>query len=124
MIKFCATSIVALLAMGGVALAESQSWNVTEEGLSGIKNAQGVWAVKSEGGKISGVAELQLQNGSPLGYKIEGTSEAGVVTINLVDRTDGKKDCVWTGKEGAGFKGLAGDVLCGGKKTLLLRASH
>ncbi len=92
--------------------------------MSGIKSAQGVWAVKSEGGKITGTADLQLQNGSPLSYKIEGSSEGGVVTVNLVDRTDGKKDCVWTGKEGSTYKGLAGDVLCGGKKSLLLRASH
>lgn len=125
MIKLFTTSFVALLALGSAAMADSENWNVTEEGVSGIKAAQGVWALKIDGAAITGKAEMQLQNGSPLAYKIEGKFADGVYTLNFTDRGDGKKDCVWSGHDApAGSKGLVGDVLCDGKKVMIIRASH
>jgi hypothetical protein len=49
----------------------------------------------------------------------------GVYTVNLVDRTDGKKGCVWTGHTpsatGTQTHGLIGEAQCEGTK-LILRA--
>jgi hypothetical protein len=99
--------------------AAAADWNVTEEGTSGIKTAQGVWNVTLAGDKVSGTATMQLQNGNPLTYKVEGTSAGGVYTIKMNDRTDGKKDCVWTGHAPTSGHGLIGDAQCEGSKMVL-----
>ncbi len=112
---------LAFAALSGSAFAAD--WNVTEESAAGIKSAQGVWAVKTEGDKVTGTATMQLQNGNPLSYKLDGTVAGGVYTVNLVDRTDDKKGCVWTGKEVGGGKGLTGEAQCQGSK-MTIRASH
>ncbi len=103
--------------------AFAADWNVTEEGASGIKSAQGVWAVTTEGGKVTGTATMQLQNGNPLSYKLDGTVQGDTYTVNLVDRTDDKKGCVWVGKTPATGKGIVGEAQCQGTK-LTIRASH
>ncbi len=123
--KLTLAATLAFLALGASAMA-GQAWNVTEEGTSGIKGAQGVWAVTVDGGKITGSADMQLTNGNPLTYKVDGSVKDGVYTINLVDRTDGKKGCVWTGHvpSAAGAQqthGLIGEAQCEGTK-LILRA--
>jgi hypothetical protein len=51
--------------LGGLAFAAGQSWNITEEGISGVKGAQGTWIVNTDASnKITGSANLQLDNGS------------------------------------------------------------
>ena len=117
MIKRIAIAGAVAAAFAGTAAAAD--WNVTEEGASGIKNAQGVWNVTLEGDKVAGSATMQLQNGNPLSYKVEGTAEGGVYTIKLIDRTDGKKGCVWTGHAPTTGHGLIGDAQCEGTKLLL-----
>jgi hypothetical protein len=86
-----------LLAFGAASATETRSWNVTEESSEGIKGAQGSWTVTIDSGnKINGAAELLTDNGAPLTYKIDGSVKDDVYIINLIDRSDGKKGCVWT----------------------------
>jgi len=106
-------------------MAETKSWNVTEESASGIKSAQGTWSVSTEGDKITGRAEMQAADGEVLTYKLEGSVKDGAYTIKFLDRTDGKKDCVWSGHTpsagGTQSHGLIGEAPCAGTK-LLVRA--
>ena len=118
----------AIVLLSGVAAqAGTVRWNISEEN-SGVPNAQGVWNVTEEGDKISGTAELQLLNGNPLSYKFEGALKDGVWTVNMTDRTDGKKGCVWTGHSPSGggtqTTGLLGYANCDGGVKIVLRASH
>lgn len=119
-----ALAIAALLAASAPACAAT--WLVTEENTGGIKGAQGSWTVTTEGAKISGEASMQSGNGAPLTYKVAGTVEGGVYTIALTDRSDGKKNCVWSGHAPSGAssqaRGLLGYAECEGVK-LILRAS-
>ena len=89
--KLTLATVAALLSLGASAMAETQNWNITEENSVGIKNAQGKWTVNVEAGKISGKAELEGTNGSPVTYKVEGTVKDGVYTVTMSDRSDGKK---------------------------------
>lgn len=127
MLKLTFTTAAVLLGLGASALAGPAVWQVTEEMASaGIKMAQGDWTVATEGDKVTGSANMQLQNGTPLTYKIDGALKDGVYTLNLTDRTDGKKGCVWTGHLPTGMgvqtKGLNGYAECEGTK-LILRAT-
>ena len=117
----------ALVALASsTAFAETRSWNVTEETADGIKNAQGVWTAATEGEKIAGSADMTLNAGDPLSYKLDGSVKDGVYTINLVGRSDGKKACVWSGHKpssgGTQTSGLTGNAQCDGAK-LVIRAS-
>ncbi len=128
MLKLTLATTAALLVLGISAVAETRPWNVTEENDSGIKNAQGVWTVTIDAeNKITGSADMQLFNGTPLTYKLDGSVKEGVYTVNLVDRSDGKKGCVWTGHQPTGggqqTSGLIGYAPCEGAK-LIVRASH
>ncbi|WP_424361333.1 hypothetical protein [Methylocystis parvus] len=122
--KKSALAVAALLATSAPAFAAT--WIVTEENLGGVKGAQGNWNVKTEGGKISGDASMQMDNGSLLTYKFTGEAEGANYTITLTDRTDGKKGCVWKGHPpasgGQQARGLVGYAECDGAK-LILRAS-
>jgi hypothetical protein len=117
--KLTLTAVALLVSFTGSAMA-AQVWNITEEAASGIKSSQGTWLVTEADGKITGTAELQLTNGNPLTYTVEGKVADNVYTINLNKRSDDKKGCVWTGKGGehADKKshGLTGDVQCEGAK--------
>lgn len=117
MIKLALTTAVAVVAFSATAYAAT--FSVTEISSVGIKRANGTWTATTEGGKFSGKAEMQLDNGSPQTYKLEGTVEGGVYTVNLVDRTDGKKDCVWTGKTNDTGKVVEGPVVCGSEKFVI-----
>ncbi|MGA9825979.1 MAG: hypothetical protein WBQ53_14255 [Methylocystis sp.] len=123
--KLTLATVAALLSLGASAMAETQNWNITEENSVGIKNAQGHWTVDVAGDKLSGKAELEATNGSPVTYKVEGTVKDGVYTITMSDRSDGKKGCVWTGQTpkagGQQSKGLYGTAPCEGTK-LVIRA--
>lgn len=125
MIKRALTTVATFLAFSTTSFAASQAWNVTEEAASGIKGAQGTWSVNTDGDKLSGSATMQLANGNPLTYTLEGSVSGAVYTITLLNRTDGKKGCVWTGHTPAGAEkshGLIGDVVCDGNAKFLIRA--
>jgi hypothetical protein len=117
----------AVLLLSGAAQAGAVRWNISEEN-SGVPSAQGVWNIAEEGDKISGSAALQKSNGEPLSYKFEGSQKDGVWTVNLSDRTDGKKGCVWTGHAptsvGTQTTGLLGYANCDGGVKIIIRASH
>lgn len=114
MIKHALTTAVAVFALGSSAYAAS--WSVTETAASGIKSSSGTWTIATEGDKVTGKGDMQLDNGSLLNYKLEGEVAGGVYTLKLVDRTDGKKNCVWTGKpvESSGGRVISGAVACDG----------
>jgi hypothetical protein len=119
-------AVAAFFAMAGAAFAASENWLVTEENIAGVKGSQGTWVVSIEGSRITGSADMQAGNGGQLTYKLEGSVADGVYTVNLIDRTDGKKGCVWSGHIPAASstqtKGLIGYAECEGSK-LILRAS-
>ena len=124
--KLALATAAAIAAFSAPAMAASQNWNVTEENTSGVKHGQGTWAVTIDGDKLSGSASLQLDNGNPLTYSLEGTIKDGVYTVKLDKRSDDKKDCVWTGHArtatAAGKStGYVGDLVCDGAK-LVIRA--
>lgn len=114
MIKLALTTAAAVVALSAPAFAES--WNVTEIATSGIKRASGTWTLAAQGDKVTGKADLQLDNGSVLSYKLDGSVAGGVYTVKLVDRTDDKKDCVWTGKPNETGRVFNGDVACANGK--------
>jgi hypothetical protein len=126
MSKFLLSIAAALAAMGSPALATSQNWNVTEENVSGVKGAQGTWSVNTDAdGKITGVANLQLDNGKLLTYAISGFAKDSVYKIEMSERSDGKKGCVWNGHIPAGADkshGLIGEAICDGGVKLIIRA--
>lgn len=126
MIKRALLTATAFVALSAPALAASQVWNVTEESSSGIKKDQGKWSLNVDGGKISGTADMQLDNGDTLTYKLEGSVEDAVYKVSMSDRTDGQAGCVWTGhspaKVDAKSHGLIGEVLCNGKPGFVVRA--
>jgi hypothetical protein len=125
--KLALATAAAIAAFSAPAMAAAQQWNVTEERASGIKAGQGTWALTIDGDKLSGSASLQLDNGQPLTYSLEGTVKDGVYTVKLDKRSDDKKGCVWTGhaqNAAASGKptGYSGDVVCDGAK-LIIRAT-
>lgn len=74
MIKLTLRTAAFLVAVSTSALASSQVWNVTEEGLTGVKSTQGTWAVSIDGNnKLSGSAKMQFDNGGTLTYNIDGS---------------------------------------------------
>ena len=124
--KLALATAAAIAAFSAPAMAASQNWNVTEENAAGVKHGQGTWAVTIDGDKLSGSASLQLDNGNPLTYSLEGTLKDGVYTVKLDKRSDDKKGCVWTGHAqkatAAGMApGFIGDATCDGAK-LIIRA--
>ena len=85
------------------------------------KNGTGTWTLNAEGDKVAGKADMQLDNGTMLSYKLEGTVAGGVYTLNFVGRDDGKKNCVFTGKpSAANARVYAGEAACEGQ-TLSIR---
>jgi hypothetical protein len=80
MIKLALMTAVSVVAISASAFAGT--WNVTEVATSGIKRANGTWTVATEGGKVSGKGEMQLDNGTVLAYKLNGKVERGLYTVN------------------------------------------
>jgi hypothetical protein len=127
-LQLATKAAVALVLMSAPALAESQSWNVSEESNSGIKSSTGTWAVTVDGDKLSGKAEMQSDAGSPTAYTFEGTKSGEVYTVTLGDREDKLTGCVWTGaapekSDPKHFK-LVGKVKCSSGPGFVLRASR
>lgn len=124
--KFTLAILAAVAASGGQALAANDTWLVTEENVAGVKGAQGSWTISLDGANVTGAAAMQSGNGNLLSYKLEGSVEGGIYTVKMIDRTDGKKGCVWSGHtptgSGSQKSGLIGYAECDGAK-LVVRAS-
>ena len=128
MLQLATKAAVALVLMSAPALAESQSWNVSEESNSGIKSSTGTWAVTVDGDKLSGKAEMQTAEGSPSAYAFDGSKSGEVYTITIGDREDKLTGCVWTGaapekSDPKHFK-LIGKVKCSSGPGFVIRASR
>lgn len=113
-----ATSFAVLL-INSSALAET--WSVSERLVSGINYASGTWNLNMQGDKLTGKAEMQIDNGTMLHYSLDGTVTGGVYSVTIVGRDDDKKNCVWTGKtaDGQGGKVIAGQAECEGTKLYI-----
>ena len=113
-----ATSFAVLL-INSSAFAET--WSVSERLVSGINYASGTWNLNMQGEKLTGKAEMQIDNGTMLHYSLDGTVTGGVYSVTLVGRDDDKKNCVWTGKtaDGQGGKVIAGQAECEGTKLYI-----
>lgn len=126
MLKLSLRSVAILFALSAPALAASQNWNVTEESPAGVKSSQGIWTVRIDNNKISGDANMQRDNGAVLTYALDGSVHDSVYTVNTVNRSDGKKDCVWSGHspthDDQKSRGLIGEVRCDGKTAFTIRA--
>jgi hypothetical protein len=113
-----ALAVVAFVALNSTAFAAQ--WSVSEASAAGIKSYEGTWTLTTDGAKVTGKADLQNDKGALLNYKIEGEVAGDVYTLKLVDRTDGKKNCVWTGKQAKTVAGHGvaydGEVACDGSK--------
>ncbi len=127
MVKLALRTAAVLVAMSTSALADSQSWNITEESTAGIKSAQGAWALTIDANKkITGTATLQMTNGNDLSYTVDGSLSDAVYTINMSKRTDGKGGCVWSGhtppSADGKSHGLIGKVVCDGNVGFTVKA--
>jgi hypothetical protein len=94
--KSAAAALSAFLLCAGPAHADVQMWNVTEVGPDG---AQGQWMVTVDGSaNINARTNMQFDTGAPLSYTVEGSVKDDVFHATFNDRSDGKKNCVATGK--------------------------
>jgi hypothetical protein len=117
--KIALATSFAVLLINSSALAET--WSVSERLVSGINYASGTWNLNMQGDKLTGKAEMQIDNGTMLHYSVDGTVTGGVYSVTLVGRDDDKKNCVWTGKtaDGQGGKVIAGQAECEGTKLYI-----
>ena len=117
--KIALATSFAVLLINSSALAET--WSVSERLVSGINYASGTWNLNMQGEKLTGKAEMQIDNGTMLHYSLDGTVTGGVYSVTLVGRDDDKKNCVWTGKtaDGQGGKVIAGQAECEGTKLYI-----
>jgi hypothetical protein len=117
--KIALATSFAVLLINSSALAET--WSVSERLVSGINYASGTWNLNMQGDKLTGKAEMQIDNGTMLHYSLDGTVTGGVYSVTLVGRDDDKKNCVWTGKtaDGQGGKVIAGQAECEGTKLYI-----
>lgn len=127
-LKFALKAVATLVLMSAPALAESQSWNVSEESNSGIKSSTGTWLVTIDGDKLSGKAEMQAADGASTAYTFEGAKSGDVYTLTLGDRDDKLSGCVWTGaapekSDPKHFK-LIGKAKCTTGPGFVIRASR
>lgn len=124
--KFAFAVVAAVMGAAGSAWAAPQTWLVTEENVAGVKGAQGSWTMSVEGNAFTGTASMQSGNGNMLTYKIDGSIEGANYTAKMSERTDGKKNCVWSGHPPSGAStqshGLLGYAECEGAK-LVVRVS-
>ncbi|HXY59787.1 MAG TPA: hypothetical protein VEH76_14550 [Methylocystis sp.] len=121
--KLSIATALCLVAYATSAAAETKIWQVTEETDAGIKYGQGSWKVTKDGDKVSGTAEIMDDVGNVVTYKLDGTFAGTNYTVNLVDRSDKRKGCVWNGHtpspSGVQTKGLAGWAQCEGVKIII-----
>lgn len=120
MTKNAAAVLTAFLLWAGAAHAEVQLWNVTEVGPDG---AQGQWVVTVDASaNITAQTNMQLDTGAPLSYTVEGSVKNDAFSARFNERSDGKKNCVATGKvylnENKSHK-VIGEVQCDDEKFFL-----
>jgi hypothetical protein len=125
--KVTLSTLALVVALSTSAFASGLTWNVTEENSAGIKSGQGQWSVTIDGNnKLSGSAVLNFDSGKTLTYDLSGTKGEAAYTVSLLNRSDGKIDCVWSGHSPANVEprthGFIGQVQCDGNKKFLIRA--
>ncbi len=123
-----ATIATAVLAMFccAPAFATTQSWNITE--VDPDNGAQGQWLVTVEGGKLTGSTNMQFDTGAPLSYTLDGSITGGALTVNMLDRSDGKKGCVVSGhiltnSDNKSHR-IVGETHCSNDEKFLLRGGY
>jgi hypothetical protein len=101
--------------------AHADTWSVSERLVSGINYSSGTWNVAVQGDKLSGKADMQVDNGTMLHYSLDGSISGGIYTVKLIDRDDDKKNCIWSGKpaDGMGGKVIQGQAECDGSKLYI-----
>ena len=101
--------------------AHAEIWSVSERLVSGINYSSGTWNVAVQSDKLSGKADMQVDNGTMLHYTLDGSISDGVYTVKLVGRDDDKKNCIWSGKpaDGMGGKVIQGQAECDGSKLYI-----
>ena len=101
--------------------AQADTWSVSERLVSGINYSSGTWNVAVQGDKLSGKADMQVDNGTMLHYSLDGSISGGIYTVKLIDRDDDKKNCIWSGKpaDGMGGKVIQGQAECDGSKLYI-----
>ena len=101
--------------------AHAEIWSVSERLVSGINYSSGTWNVAVQSDKLSGKADMQVDNGTMLHYTLDGSISGGVYTVKLVGRDDDKKNCIWSGKtaDGMGGKVIQGQAECDGSKLYI-----
>ena len=101
--------------------AHADTWSVSERLVSGINYSSGTWNVAVQGDKLSGKADMQVDNGTMLHYSLDGSISGGIYTVKLIDRDDDKKNCIWSGKpaDGMGGKVIQGQAECDGTKLYI-----
>ena len=120
-----ATAIIGAILFSGSAFAATQAWNVTEVAVDG---AQGRWFVTIDpSNNLTGTTDMQFDTGAPLSYSLEGSINNGVYNIKLLDRSDGKKDCISTGNiyinDNKSHK-VIGEVRCSGEEKFYIRGGY
>ena len=70
--------------------AHAEIWSVSERLVSGINYSSGTWNVAVQSDKLSGKADMQVDNGTMLRYTLDGSISGGVYTVKLVGRDDDK----------------------------------
>ena len=101
--------------------AHAEIWSVSERLVSGINYSSGTWNVAVQSDKLSGKADMQVDNGTMLHYTLDGSISDGVYTVKLIGRDDDKKNCIWSGKpvDGMGGKVIQGQAECDGSKLYI-----
>jgi hypothetical protein len=121
-----ATALIGVISFSGSAFAANQVWNITEVAVEG---AQGRWLVTIDpGNNLSGTTEMQFDTGAPLSYSLEGSINNDAYNIKLIDRSDGKKDCISTGNiylnaDNKTHK-VIGEVRCSGEEKFYIRGGY
>ena len=104
------------------AFANSQSWNITEADPD--HGAQGQWLVNiDDSNKLSGSTNMQFDTGATLSYTLDGSINSEALKVNMLNRSDGKTDCVFSGNISLNADNMShrilGEVQCSEGKFLL-----
>jgi hypothetical protein len=79
-----------------------------------------------ENNNVSGKASMQTYRGNIVSYTLIGSLKDTLYTLNIADRSDGKKGCVWSGRSVAHTDekshGLIGEVRCADNNDFVIRA--
>ncbi len=109
------------------AFATTQSWKITE--VDPENGAQGQWLVTVEGGKLTGSTNMQFDTGAPPSYTLDGSITGGALTVNMLDRSDGKKWCgvvsanILTNSDNKSHR-IVGETHCSNDEKFLLRGGY